>query len=155
AGRSRAELEPLIGFFVNTLVLRADLAGDPGLAELVGRVRERALGAYAHEELPFEKLIEELALVRDPSRTPLVQVAFQLYSDPTGVQADATRIERLDVQRGTSVFDLVVTLWEEGEEFAGRLEYNHNLFDAATIERLAGHYARLAARAIAAPDVPL
>ena len=155
AGRPRAELEPLIGFFVNTLVLRADLAGDPGLAEYVGRVRERALGAYAHEELPFEKLVEHLSPARDPSRNPLAQVAFQLYSDPTRAQAHATRIERLDVQRGTSVFDLVFTLWEEGDEFAGRLEYNRDLFDRATIERLAGHYTRLVARAVTAPDVPL
>jgi non-ribosomal peptide synthetase component F len=129
---------------VNTLVVRGDVTGDPSFSELLARVRETTLGAYAHQDLPFEKLVEELAPERDLSRNPLCQVAFQLFSDPTGAPRDVGPApQRLDIQRGTAVFDLVITLSDDGDGFAGRIEFNTDLFDRPTVERLAGHYSIL------------
>ena len=113
AGRNRAELEGLIGFFVNTLVLRVDLSGDPSFADLVGRVREVALGAYAHADVPFEKLVEELAPQRDLSRNPLFQVTFQLFESPSA--PDVVGVEPgLDVPVTSSLFDVRVDLRRRG-----------------------------------------
>jgi amino acid adenylation domain-containing protein len=143
ANRTRAEIEPLIGFFVNTLVMRVDLGGDPTFRELLARVRDVALGAYAHQDLPFERLVAELAPERDAARNPLVDVMFQLQ----GAGAEPA----LDVERGTSPFDLTCDLWPTHEGYAGHLEYSTELFDADTIERLAGHYETLLAAAIDDP----
>jgi hypothetical protein len=155
AGRTRAELESLIGFFINTLVLRCDVSGEPTFRELVGRVREVALGAYAHQDIPFEKLVEEVQPERDLSRNPLCQVSMQVFSAPKGAQvagpaAAATSVLELD--RGNAVFDLVLTLWEHDQGLGGHIEYSCDLFDAATIDRLARHFLTLLSDIVAGPD---
>ncbi|MDQ3942480.1 MAG: condensation domain-containing protein, partial [Actinomycetota bacterium] len=144
AGRNRAETEGLIGFFVNTLVLRTDLSGDPTFRELLGRVRETTLEAYAHQDLPFEKLVEELEPQRDLSRTPLFQVMFALQNVPQQDPelADLT-LSRLRVESGTAKFDLTLSMIEEAKGLKGSLEYNTDLFEAATIERMLGHFRTL------------
>jgi amino acid adenylation domain-containing protein len=156
AGRSRPELEPLIGFFVNSLVLRTDLSGDPSFRELLRRVRETALGAYAHQDLPFEMLVEKLQPERDLSRNPLFQVTFQLFSSPTAVQSPKTEgLSALEVEPGTSKFDITFDLWETEDGLDARLTYNTDLFDAERMARLAGHYRTLLEGAAADPEQPL
>ena len=141
AGRSRPEVEDLVGLFVNTLVMRTDLSGDPTFAELLRRVREVALGAYAHQDLPFEKLVEELQPRRDPSRSPLFQVMLSLQTDPTeGLRLGELEVGLLKVETGTSKFDLTLSLTEGADgRLDGALEYNTDLFDAAAAEGLTHH----------------
>jgi amino acid adenylation domain-containing protein len=159
AGRTRVELEPLIGFFVNTLVVRVDVSGEPSFRAALGRVRELALQAYAHQDVPFERLVEALAPARDASRNPLVQVAFQLFGTHAGGRlrnAQGPAPQALSVERGTAVFDLVVTTWEEsGGAIHGRVESSTDLFDSSTIEQILRHWQRLLAAAVAEPDRPL
>ena len=150
AGRERRELNGLIGFFANTLVLSTDLSGDPSLRQLLGRVRAVALGAYAHQDIPFEKLVEALQPQRDVSRTPLVQVAFAMQITPDADLA-LPGADPLAGERQTSKVDLTLELAESADGLAGILEYSRDLFDPATIRRLAGHFERLLA-AIAGPD---
>ncbi|HEX2081289.1 MAG TPA: amino acid adenylation domain-containing protein [Longimicrobium sp.] len=144
AGRTRAETEGLIGFFVNTLALRADLSGDPGFGELVGQVRERTLGAYEHQELPFERLVEELGIERSRSHSPLVQVSFALRNGPAdGLRLPGVEAQALDVELETAKFDLTLAL-EAGEKgLEGRIGYATELFEAATVARLGEHYRTL------------
>src|SRR5262249_54109338 len=152
AGRSRAETEGLVGLFVNTLVLRADLAGEPSFRELLARVREACLGAYAHQELPFERLVEELQPQRDPSRSPLFQVMFVLDHDPgQRVSLPALTFSTSRIDTGTSKFDLSLHLTEVADGFDGYLEYSRQLFEDETAARLAGHLGTLLAAARAAP----
>ncbi len=154
AGRNRSELEPLIGFFVNTLVLRLDLRGDPSFRELLRRVRETTSDAYAHQDVPFEKLVEELQPRRDPSRNPLFQVTFQLFSNLGVPLAPAANSESVPgVERGAAVFDLAVNLWEAADRLLGQIEFSTALFDAETITRLSGHFLRLLEGAVANPDL--
>ncbi|HEX3526029.1 MAG TPA: amino acid adenylation domain-containing protein, partial [Thermoanaerobaculia bacterium] len=156
AGRTRVEIEPLIGFFVNTLVLRADLSGDPDLVTLLGRVRETTLAAYAHQDLPFERLVEEIAPERDRSRAPLVQVVFALQNAVAGpVELPGLELRAASLPSGTAKFDLTLVLRETAEGLAGDVEYSRDLFDGATIERLAGRFERLLAGIVAAPRGPL
>jgi amino acid adenylation domain-containing protein len=158
AGRTHTDLERLIGFFVNTLVLRTNLGGDPTFREALGRVREVALGAYAHQDLPFERLVEELQPERDLSRNPLCHVAFQLFAGKGAPRAAGSNAEDpalLDIERGTAVFDLVVKTWESGQGLAGSIEYNTDLYDAATVVRMAGHFQTLLGSIVADPDRPL
>jgi amino acid adenylation domain-containing protein len=145
ASRDRTELEGLIGFFVNSLVLRIDLSGDPTFRELLARVRETALDAYAHQELPFEKLVEELQPARDLSRNPLFQVSFQLFSVPEkrGPASEAEETPAIAVGRGSAIFDLAVNLWEVDNKIEGQIEYSTDLFESPTISRLVGHYRNL------------
>jgi surfactin family lipopeptide synthetase A len=145
ANRNRREIERLIGFFVNTVVLRTDLSGNPTFRELLRRVREVALGAYAHQDLPFEKLVEELHPERDTSRSPLFQVMFVLQNAVLPpLELSGLKLSRMgDMQTETSVFDLTLALEEKEDGLAGSFEYNTDLFDAATIVRMAGQFQTL------------
>ncbi len=151
ANRNRAEVEGLIGFFVNTLVLRTDLSGNPTFRELVARVREVALGAYTHQDLPFEKLVEELQPERDLSRNPLFQVTFQLLSASTErVPDQVLRSVELDMQ--TSKFDLRCDMWKGADGLEGHIEYSADLYEAPTIDRMARHFEILLEGIAAGPD---
>ena len=153
AGRTRAETEGLIGFFVNTLVLRTDLSGNPTFQELLGRVRKVTLEAYEHQDLPFEKLVEELQPERSLSHTPLVQVMFALQNASVPiVKLPGLTLCPLEVDRGTTKFDLTLIMEEVGDGLVASLEYNTDLFEAATIARLAGHCQQLLAGVVADPD---
>ncbi|HKP82176.1 MAG TPA: amino acid adenylation domain-containing protein [Pyrinomonadaceae bacterium] len=134
ANRNRRELESLIGFFVNTLALRVDLSGNPTFRELLARVREVSLGAFAHQDLPFEMLVEELSPVRDPSRNPLFQVVFALQNTPeaASLQLDLG-ITAVDVKTARAQFDLTLDVTEVDGQFYVSLVYNTDLFDASTI----------------------
>ncbi|HEY0514845.1 MAG TPA: amino acid adenylation domain-containing protein, partial [Thermoanaerobaculia bacterium] len=146
AGRGRIELEGLIGFFVNTLVLRADLAGDPTVLELLGRARAETLEAHAHQDLPFEKLVEEIAPARSLSRSPLIQTIFSLQDsrgEGLGLPEVVSRPLRLPIE--SAKFDLELALSDLGDEIIGELAYSTDLFDAATAARMGGHFERLLA----------
>ncbi|HEX8272004.1 MAG TPA: non-ribosomal peptide synthase/polyketide synthase, partial [Longimicrobiaceae bacterium] len=153
AGRTRAELEGLIGFFVNSLVLRADLSGDPGFRGLLGRVRETTLGAFAHQDLPFERLVEELAPERSLLHNPLFQVMFALQNQERGTVAlGGLEAETLAGGDTGAKFDLGVSLWEDGERIVGRIDYRTDLFEGSTVERMAEHFRVLLEAAVADPD---
>ncbi|WP_328718081.1 amino acid adenylation domain-containing protein [Streptomyces sp. NBC_00247] len=155
AGRGRAETEELIGFFVNTLVMRTDLSGDPGFGDLLDRVRETALGAYDHQDLPFERLVEELAPERDLSRTPLFQTMFVLQNTPdqNAWGLPGLAVEPFAVRAEEAKFDLTLFLTERPDgSLDGNLVFAVDLFDRATAARLAGHFATLLGAAVAAPD---
>ncbi|HZF11194.1 MAG TPA: amino acid adenylation domain-containing protein, partial [Thermoanaerobaculia bacterium] len=143
--RNRPEIEGLIGFFVNTLVLRTDTSGEPRFGELVERARDVALAAYAHQDLPFEKLVESLQPEREAGRTPFFQVMFTLQNAFTGT-LDLPGLDAvpLAAELDTVKFDLIVTLAETGGGLSGSWAFNRDLFDPTTIERLAGHFAALA-----------
>src|SRR6185437_12627059 len=139
AGRNRAELENLIGLFVNTLSLRTDLSGNPSFKQLLARVKEAALGAYAHQELPFEKLVEELKLSRELSRNPVFQVMFALQNvSQQKLEFPGLKVEPFrSGKRTTAKFDLSLTANDGPDGLALAFEYNTDLFDAGTIERMA------------------
>ncbi len=156
AGRTRAEVENLIGFFVNTLVLRTDLSGAPGFRELLGRMRETALGAYAHQDVPFEKLVDELRPERDLSYSPLFQVLFVLQNvAPEELQLAGLELQFLEVTNETVKFDLTLTVAEEAEGLRASLHYNTDLFAAATIERMVGNFQVLLAGILSDQERPL
>ncbi|MET0396513.1 MAG: amino acid adenylation domain-containing protein [Longimicrobiaceae bacterium] len=153
ANRTRAELEGLIGFFVNTLVLRGDLSGEPGFRALLERARETTLGAFAHQDLPFERLVEELEPERSLTQNPLFQVMFALQNTDRGVLAlGGLAVEPLAVGDTGAKFDLGVMLFEAGERIEGRIDFRTDLFDASTIDRMAEHFRLLLEGAVAAPD---
>ncbi|MEG4966340.1 amino acid adenylation domain-containing protein [Microcoleus sp. B6-A1] len=172
ANRNRSEIEALIGFFVNSLVLRTDLSGNPTFRELLNRVKEVALGAYAHQDLPFEKLVEELHPDRALNQNPLFQVAFALQNAP-GNRLELPELtlspQQLDV--GTARFDLEFHLWERSpnssgsnqspsnklwvdssEGISGMVIYSADLFDEATIARMIGHFQTLLESIVANPE---
>jgi len=152
AGRNHVETEGLIGFFVNTLILRVDVDGDPTFFELLGRVREAALGAYAHQDLPFEMLVDAIKPERDLSRTPLAQVMFVLQNAPASApEVAGLRLTPLETDTGTAKFDLTLMLEESSEGLRGWWNYNTDLFDAATIERMVAHFENLLRGAVADP----
>ncbi len=156
ANRNRSEIESLIGFFVNMLVMRTDLSGTPSFRELLQRVRETAFAAYAHQDLPFEKLVEELQPERDLSHTPFFQVTFVLQN----VSSEELTLPGLDVSpveftTGSAKFDLILSMTDAPAKLTGTLEYNTNLFDRSTIQRLLSHFNTLLENAIARPDQPV
>lgn len=156
AGRNRSEAENLIGFFVNSLVLRTDLSGNPSFRELLGRVREATLGAYAYQDLPFEILVDEMQPERDLGRNPLFQVTFQLQQPAYGPRLEVSHSQpTLDIKREAAIFDLAFRLWETTAGISGGIEYNTDLFDADTIARMAGHYRTLLESIVVDPDRPV
>jgi amino acid adenylation domain-containing protein len=155
AGRTRAEIESLIGFFVNTLVLRGDLSGEPSFRETLARVRETALAAYLHQDVPFEKLVEELTPERSLGHSPLSQVMLVLQSAPAGsLEIRGLRLRPVDGTGTTAKFDLTVSLSGDNSGLVGTAEYATDLFDGATIDRLIGHFERLLAAAVTGPEEP-
>ena len=153
ANRGRVELESLIGFFANTLVLRCELVGEPGFGALLARVRGMALDAYAHQDLPFERLVEELQPERELGVNPLFQVMFQLQNVPLSrIELPGLELEPLEVERGAAMFDLTLALREEGQSFAGVIEYDADLFEPTTIARLGSHLETLLRSAVSTPD---
>ncbi|MGH8491179.1 MAG: amino acid adenylation domain-containing protein, partial [Gammaproteobacteria bacterium] len=141
------------GFFINTLVLRVDLSGNPTVEELLGRVRGVCLGAYAHQEVPFEYLVDELRPERTLSHAPLFQVAFQLENTrEEAVELAGLTATPVEVESETAKFDLTLSMVERAEGLAGELEYSTDLFDEATISRMLGHYQTLLEGVIANPD---
>ncbi|WP_253894822.1 non-ribosomal peptide synthetase [Corallococcus exercitus] len=156
AGRTHAELEGLIGFFVNTLVLRTDLAGVPSFRALLARVRDVTLGAYAHQDVPFEKLVEALRPERVAGRAPLFQVMLAYQNAPMPeVLGPGLRMGSLKIEHRAAKFDLVLSISDRGQGLRGLLEYSADLFDASTAERMMGHLRVLLEGAIAGPDHPL
>lgn len=156
ANRNRQELESLIGFFVNTLALRANLSGDPTFRELLAQVRNVSLEAYAHQDLPFDMLVEELSPIRDWSRNPLFQVMFALQNMPEAAsQSLGLTITPVDVKTTQAQFDLIL----DAIEFEGQLHltfvYNTDLFDSSTIESMATHFKVLLAGVVANPGHPI
>jgi amino acid adenylation domain-containing protein len=153
AGRTRTETEGLIGFFVNLLVMRVQAAGGSSFGELLERTRQTTLAAFAHQEVPFEMLVEDLQPRRDLGRTPLFQVVLVLQSSPGETfAAPGLRCEPVELDSGEAEFDLVLSLAESGTGLEGWLKYNRDLFDAATMRRLGGHLQVLLAAAAAAPE---
>jgi amino acid adenylation domain-containing protein len=158
AGRTRREVEGLIGLFVNTVVLRADLAGDPSFRTLVGRVRRDTLNDYAHQDLPFERLVAALQPERSLDHAPLFQVLFQM--DNAGVAApaegddDDAEVESamMEMDTGTTAFDLRMLLHTDARGVSGRLHYATDLWGADTVRRMAGHFAHILEQAAADPD---
>jgi amino acid adenylation domain-containing protein len=154
ANRHRPEVEGIIGFFANTVVLRGDLAGDPSFREAAERAREVTLQASAHQDLPFERLVEELHPERDLAYSPLFQVMLTVENAPHAAPGlPGLRLELLETGNGTAKFDLLLSLTQQDDgELRGWIEYAADLFEPATIERLAGHFRTLLAGAVARPD---
>ena len=151
AGRNQPEIQQLIGCFVNTLVLRTDLKDNPTFRQLLERVREVTLGAFAYQDFPFEKLVEELQPERNLGQNPLFQVAFVLQPPMSGVDSMMNR-SQLDRDIETAKFDLVLELQERPEGLVGRFEYSTDLFNADTIERMVGHFQTLLEGIVANPE---
>jgi hypothetical protein len=155
-GRNHLETEPLIGFFVNTLVLRTDLSGDPTFRQLLRRVRETALGAYAHQDLPFEKLVEALRPRRTPSWNPLFQVNFRAQTAlPPPPRLAGLHTEVVELDQGTARFDLALELWATDDVFAGYVEYSTDLFEAETVAGMVASFETLLRRVAERPEVRL
>jgi amino acid adenylation domain-containing protein len=153
ANRTRVETEPLIGFFVNTLALRANLTGNPSFRELLRRVREAALNAYAHQDLPFEQLVQVLQPERNGSHTPLIQVLFVLQNTPLAeFELPGLAITPIEDDGSSVKFDLTLDVTETADGLTAAFKYNTDLFDPSTIARMAGHLYTLLASAIAEPE---
>ncbi|MFP2913742.1 condensation domain-containing protein, partial [Pyxidicoccus sp. 3LFB2] len=140
AGRRHSELEGLIGFFVNTLVLRSRIDSRASFRQLLGQVRKSTLGAFEHQDVPFEKLVEALQPQRDLSRSPLFQVSFTLQNTPaSGLSLPGLSFRLLEAESRVARFDLALILSDTPEGFGGTLEYNTDLFDASTAARMMAH----------------
>ena len=157
AGRGRREIEGLIGMFLNTLVLRTDLSGDPSFRELADRVRTTALGAYEHQDVPFEMLLEELNPERDLARTPFFQVFFNMMELPleTEMELPGVTLEALAPPEAPSKFDVTLYLRPAGSGLDLHAVYNADLFDRSTVERVLGQYRAVLDQVVERPDAPL
>ena len=157
ANRNRKEIEGLIGFFINTLVLRANLSDNPTFGDFIAQVKNTSLGAYAHQDLPFEKIVDAVQPVRDTSHSPLFQVMFVLQNTPGPVstpQADLV-VSPVESHVGISKFDLTLFMSEENDQYFGSFEYNTDLFDNETIERMSRHFANLLSAFVTNPELPV
>ncbi|QIR40551.1 AMP-binding protein [Tolypothrix sp. PCC 7910] len=153
-GRTKTETQNLIGFFINTLVLRTDFGGNPSFREFLQRVRQVALAAFAHPDVPFEKLVEELQPERNLSYNPLFQVMFILQNAPIpAIELPELTLQPQEVDSGTSKFDLKFSIWESAAGFQGSLEYKIELFNSTTITRMINHFEMLISRVIENPDI--
>jgi hypothetical protein len=156
AGRNRQEIEPLIGLFINTLALRTNLAGDPSFTELLRRVREVCLGAYAHQDVPFDKLVEELQPDRQLGRSPLFQVTFGLQNAPLGrLELPELELEVLNLENDWSRFDLTVWLMERGGQLMGEMTYNTDVLEEPTIKMMRRRYETLLGSVVRDPQARL
>ncbi|MFI0737701.1 SDR family NAD(P)-dependent oxidoreductase [Streptomyces sp. NPDC021100] len=156
AGRDVPETEPLLGLFVNTLVLRGDLSGAPTFAELLARTRRVCTGAYDHQDVPLDKLVEVLQPERDPGRNPLFQVMFALQNPPRlDFPLPGARLGAEPLPRHSTRFDLEFHLWEDGDRLHGSLVYGTDLFDDETAVRTASRLRRLLTAAVRAPETPV
>lgn len=144
ANRNHREIEGLIGFFANTLVFRTELEDNPTFIQLLDRVRETALAAFARQDVPFERIVEELQPQRDLGYTPLFQVMFVFQNTPFDtVHLPGLRLQPADIKTGTAHFDLTLRLWADSDSLAGRLEYNSDIFEEASIVRMAKRFQKL------------
>ncbi len=156
ANRNRLELENLLGFFVNTIALRTDFADNPSFSDLLRRVQEATLGAQAHQELPFERLVEDLHPERNLNHHPVFQVMFDWQSAPTrSIELPGVTMTPWRIDPEVARFDLTLSMMESDAGLLGWIEYNTNLFDRSTIQRMAGHFVTLARAAVADPDTPV
>ncbi|ARU62659.1 hypothetical protein CBW65_18025 [Tumebacillus avium] len=156
AGRNNTQLEPLIGFFINTLVMRTDLAGDLTFAELLRRVKQTTLEAFAHQEVPFEMIVADLQPERNLSHSPLFQVMFSLQNAPVGsLEVEGITFKQIIVDGGTAKFDLLVNMQELQDTLYATFEYNADLFDEATMQRMSGHFSRILSEIAEQPDQKL
>jgi hypothetical protein len=152
ANRLRAETEPLVGLFANTLVVRTDLSGDPTFRELIGRVRDVALGAFAHAELPVETLVDELQPERSLTHDPLVSVAFEFPNSPEQApELSSLSVSAYDVHIGASRYDLALSVRMSEGSLACTVEYDRDLFEAPTIRRCLADFERLLERCVSQP----
>ncbi|KFA87937.1 condensation domain-containing protein, partial [Archangium violaceum] len=153
SGRPRPELDGLIGFFVNTLVLRARLEGNPSFRQLLQRVRETTLSAYAHQDMPFERLVEELRPSRDLSSTPLFQVMLALQPHPlSSASLPGLRLHSLELESHVARFDLELSLFESAEGLSGTLGFSSELFEPSTASRMVGHLDVLLQAIVSRPE---
>jgi hypothetical protein len=156
AGRTRLEIENLVGLFVNTLALRADLSGNPDFMTLLRRVRENALGAYTHQDLPFEQIVAVLQPQRDPARSPLFQVLFAMHNAPLpAFDSPELSMTPLEPDTGTAKFELALFAIEKPQGLELQIQYSTDLFDAATIDQMLRHLRTLLEGVAARPDQPI
>jgi len=156
AGRNRVEIEHLIGFFVNNLVIRTNLGGNPTFRELLRRVREVSIGAYTHQDVPFEKLVEELAPERNLSHMPLVQVMMVMQNNPTtSLRLGDLELRHADMRSEVARMDLNLSLTETEQGMVAVMLYNNELFDAAAIAFMLEHLNALLRRVAASPGAAL
>ncbi|MDI1443026.1 non-ribosomal peptide synthetase [Polyangium sp. 6x1] len=156
AARSRTQIEPLIGFFVNNLVMRLDLTSSPSFRELLRRTREVATGAFARQDVPFEKLVEELQPTRDPSRSPLFQAMLSLRNVPQQpLEIPGLAVRTLDAHLPTARFDFTLDLGPVPDGLSGFVEYSAELFDESTIERMMEHFSTIVREVVADPERPI
>jgi hypothetical protein len=159
ANRNRVELENLIGLFTNTVVLRTDLSGDPNFIEVLARVREGALAAYAHQEVPFNKLVEALKPMRGPKAPPLFNVSFNLLETPRAHSLErpgqGLKLSPLPVDAGMAPFDLILSIRDTREGWQGLFSYNTDLFNDTTVAKMSSDYETILQVVVGRPEIKL